>query len=101
MKLKTLIPTLLASLPASMARADGPGSWTGHMWGGGYGFMGGFMMLGFWGAVIALIVFLVLRLRDNGTRPPDSDAQEALRRRFANGEIDEEEFRRRKATLDE
>ena len=54
--------------------------------------MGGFMMLAFWGAVIALIVFLVLRLRDNGTRPPDSDAQEALRRRFANGEIDEEEF---------
>jgi putative membrane protein len=51
--------------------------------------------------VIALIVFLVLRLRDNGTRPPDSDAQEALRRRFANGEIDEEEFRRLKATLDE
>ncbi|WP_254702077.1 SHOCT domain-containing protein [Roseivivax sp. THAF30] len=101
MKLKTLIPTLLASLPASMARADGPGSWTGHMWGGGYGFMGGFMMLAFWGAVIALIVFLVLRLRDNGTRPPDSDAQEALRRRFANGEIDEEEFRRRKARLDE
>ena len=98
MKLKTLIPTLLASLPASMARADGPGSWTGHMWGGGYGFMGGFMMLAFWGAVIALIVFLVLRLRDNA---PDSDAQEALRRRFANGEIDEEEFRRRKATLDE
>ncbi|MCF6430320.1 MULTISPECIES: SHOCT domain-containing protein [Rhodobacterales] len=101
MKLKTLIPTLLASLPASMARADGPGSWTGHIWGGGYGFMGGFMMLAFWGAVIALIVFLVLRLRDNGTRPPDSDAQEALRRRFANGEIDEEEFRHRKATLDE
>ncbi|WP_254702334.1 SHOCT domain-containing protein [Roseivivax sp. THAF40] len=101
MKLKTLIPTLLASLPASMARADGPGSWTGHMWGGGYGFMGGFMMLAFWGAVIALIVFLVLRLRDNGTRPPDSDAQEALRRRFANGEIVEEEFRRRKARLDE
>jgi len=101
MKLKTLIPTLLASLPASMARADGPGSWTGHIWGGGYGFMGGFMMLAFWGAVIALIVFLVLRLRDNGTRPPDSDAQEALRRRFANGEIDEEEFRRLKATLDE
>lgn len=71
------------------------------MWGSGYGFMGGFMMLAFWGAVIALIVFLVLRLRDNGTRPPDSDAREALRRRFANGEIDEEEFRRRKATLDE
>ena len=101
MKLKTLIPTLLASLPASMARADGPGSWTGHMWGGGYGFMGGFMMLAFWGAVIALIVFLVLRLRDNGTPPPESNAQETLRRRFANNEIDEEEFRRLKATLDE
>lgn len=84
-----------------MARADGPGSWTGHMWGSGYGFIGGFMMLAFWGAVIALIVFLVLRLRDTGTPPPEANAQETLRRRFANGEIDEEEFRRLKATLDE
>jgi len=28
------------------------------MWGSGYGFMGGFMMLAFWGALIALVVFL-------------------------------------------
>jgi putative membrane protein len=101
MKPNALILLLLASLPASKAQADGSGPWTGHMWGGGFGFMGGFMMLAFWGAVIALIVFLVLRLRDNGTPPPDSDARETLRRRFANGEIDEEEFRRLKATLDE
>lgn len=101
MKLKKLILPSLASLPASMAQADGPGSWTGHMWGGGYGFMGGFMMLLFWGAVIALIVFLVVRMRGNETRPSEPDARETLRRRYANGEISDEEYRRLKATLDE
>ncbi|WP_289040837.1 SHOCT domain-containing protein [uncultured Aliiroseovarius sp.] len=101
MKPKELILPALASLPASMAQADGQGFGTGHMWGGGYGFVGGFMMLAFWGAVIALIVFFVLRLRDNGGPPAEADAHETLRRRFANGEINEEEFRRLKATLDE
>lgn len=71
------------------------------MWGGGYGLMGGFMMLVFWGAVIALIVFLALRFRGDTVRPSDPDAREMLRRRYANGEIDDEEFRRLKATLDE
>ena len=37
----------------------------------------------------------------NGAPPAEADAHETLRRRFANGEINEEEFRRRKATLDE
>jgi putative membrane protein len=32
-------------------------------------------------------------------RPPESEAQQILRRRFASGEIDEEEFRGRRAAL--
>ncbi|WP_245853556.1 SHOCT domain-containing protein [Maliponia aquimaris] len=84
-----------------MARADAEGSWVGHMWGGGFGFMGGLTMVIFWGAVIALIVFVVLRLRDAPTQPRETKALDALQLRFAKGEIDEEEYRRLKATLEE
>lgn len=95
--------TGLAALTASTAIADPEGPWDGHMmWGGGYGVFGGLMMLVFWGVVIALIVLAVHWLRDNragGTR--GSDALDILRARLAKGEIDEEEFRRRKAVLDE
>ncbi|GGB23663.1 MULTISPECIES: SHOCT domain-containing protein [Paracoccaceae] len=95
--------TALASLAASPALADPDGSWDGHMmWGGGYGVFGGLMMLVFWGVIIALIVLAVHWLRDNsGTGGKSSDALETLRQRLAKGEIDEEEFRRRKAALEE
>ena len=49
-----------------------------------------------------LIVLAVHWLRDSrpgGARP--SDALDILRERLAKGEIDEDEFRRRKATLEE
>ncbi|MDF0603411.1 SHOCT domain-containing protein [Psychromarinibacter sp. C21-152] len=95
--------TTLASLAASTALADPDGSWEGHMmWGGGYGVFGGLMMLVFWGVIIALIVLAVHWLRDNsGAGGKSSDALETLRQRLAKGEIDEEEYRRRKAALDE
>lgn len=94
----------LTGLAASPALADPDGSWEGHMmWGGGYGLFGGLMMLVFWAVIIALIVLSVHWLRDNngpgGRRT--SDALDILRERLAKGEIDEEEFRRRKAALDE
>ncbi|MDF0596881.1 SHOCT domain-containing protein [Psychromarinibacter halotolerans] len=96
--------TALANLAASTALAGPDGSWDGHMtWGGGYGVFGGLMMLVFWGVIIALIVLAVHWLRDNsgtgGKRSPD--ALDILRERLAKGEIDEEEYRRRKAALDE
>ncbi|MFC0159171.1 MULTISPECIES: SHOCT domain-containing protein [Mameliella] len=84
-----------------MARADADGSWGAHMWGGGFGFMGGLTMLIFWGAVVALIVFLVVRLRDAPVQPRETKALDALQLRFAKGEIDEEEYRRLKAALEE
>ncbi len=93
----------LTTLAASTATAAPEGPWDGHMmWGGGTGIFGSFMMLVFWGVVIALIVLAVYWLRGNRTGgSPSNDALDILRARLAKGEIDEEEFRRRKAALDE
>ncbi|SEM80628.1 putative membrane protein [Palleronia pelagia] len=76
------------------------------MWGSGHGIFGGLWMILFWGIIIALIVWAVMALRGKGGNGgPDAtgrpDALETLRERLAKGEIDEEEFRRRKAALDE
>jgi len=71
------------------------------MWGGGYGMIGGLMMVVFWGLIIALIVLAVKWLtndRGGGSRGK-ADAMDTLRERFASGEIDEEEFERRKKVL--
>ncbi|MDA5095881.1 SHOCT domain-containing protein [Aliiroseovarius sp. KMU-50] len=104
---KKLIATSIAVLSgAAIAYADPAGDWGagyGHMgWGGGFGMLGGFMMLVFWGVIIALIVIAVRWFSDN--RPggaKSSNAMDILRSRFAKGEIDEEEFRKRKAALEE
>ena len=72
------------------------------MWGWDGG--GGWLMMGIgmliWVAVIALIVWLVIRAV--GQRPSGGgaeSAEELLRRRFAAGEIDTEEYQRRLETL--
>jgi len=61
-------------------------------------------MVGFWALIIAGIVLVARALsrpRDDGSAGPGKaqDALEILRERFARGEIDEEEYRRRRATL--
>jgi putative membrane protein len=54
-------------------------------------------MLAFWGLVAWVIVTLVRQPADrHDTR---SDAEGLLAERFARGEIDEEEFNKRRATL--
>ena len=69
----------------------------GNEWMFGAGLIG--MLL--WLAVIVLVVVLVIRLVNNAGHRTNSgpatgeSAEELLRRRFAAGEIDEEEFRRR------
>jgi putative membrane protein len=74
------------------------------MWGGGYGFVGGLMMLLFWGVLIALIVLAVRWLSDSRSGAGGSagrrDPLEILRERYARGEIDDEEFERRKRLLE-
>ncbi|WP_247676738.1 MULTISPECIES: SHOCT domain-containing protein [unclassified Leisingera] len=98
---------VLLPLASAVAWADTSGDWDrgyGHMmWAGGFGMLGALMMLLFWGAFIVLIVVAVRWLTDKRSAGPDtsSDALKVLRSRFAQGEIDEEEFRRRKAALDE
>lgn len=66
------------------------------------------MMLGmlvFWGAVIALVVW-VLRggatpSREASTSPAEPSAREILDRRLADGSIDVEEYERRRRLLDD
>jgi len=95
---------LVASLAVSAAFAqqvgDGPRGYD-HMWGGGYGMFGGLMMLVFWGVIIALIVFAVKWFTDGKTGNKQPDAVDTLRDRFAKGEIDEEEFQKRKKALED
>ncbi|WP_245596921.1 MULTISPECIES: SHOCT domain-containing protein [Leisingera] len=106
---RLIAPLAIAILPmsAALAWADTNGDWDGGyghmMWSGGFGMLGALMMLLFWGGLIALVVVGVRWLTDKGQASPDasSDALQVLRSRFASGEIDEEEFKRRKAALDE
>ncbi|MBY6203215.1 SHOCT domain-containing protein [Maritalea mobilis] len=72
------------------------------MWGSGYGIVGGLMMLLFWGVVIVAVVLAVKWFTDKqvGGNRKRRDAIEILRERFADAEIDEEEFERRKKALE-
>jgi len=72
--------------------------WSGagvHWWGWLIGFV---VTVGFWAVVVYLVLSLV---RSFGTRDhehvttPNDDPERTLARRFANGEIDEEEFHHR------
>lgn len=62
--------------------------------------IGGLMMLVFWGLVIFLIVVAVRRFTNGNSAPKQPDALDVLRDRFAKGEINEEEFQKRKSTLE-
>jgi len=81
-------------------------------WDGGGWLVGSLMMLGtllFWAVLIALVIWAVRRFvpggwtgAPSGTPPPGPPrAREVLDERFARGEIDEEEYRRRRTLLDE
>jgi putative membrane protein len=61
------------------------------------------MMLVFWGGLIAIVM---LAIRGNFGSPrwarttsPDRDADEMLAERYARGEIDEDEYRKRREVL--
>lgn len=66
---------------------------------GAMGAFGWMMMLLFWGALIFAIVWAVRNGR--GSREDSPDALEVLRRRFARGEIDLDEYKERHRTLTE
>lgn len=53
----------------------------------------------FWGLVIAGIIVLVRYVRRGRYAPDDGTPERILAERFARGDIDEEEYRNRLATL--
>jgi putative membrane protein len=70
----------------------------------GYGFgFGWIVMLLFWVFIIAGTVWLVLALARSQSRPPSAGdtAFRILQERLARGEIDIEEFKARRAALEE
>ena len=73
------------------------------MWGNGWGwFFGMLMMLLFWGGLVAVVVVLVRGSGRSDRGPRDSagfDPLEILEERYARGEISEEEFEERRRVL--
>jgi putative membrane protein len=67
---------------------------------GFHGFGGGFGLL-FWILLIVVIVGVAKWLFDRGPREPSSrrDALDILKERYARGEIDREEFERKRRDL--
>lgn len=60
----------------------------------------GLTMVLFWAVVIAVIVWVVRSAdRRSSREPSDRRALDVLEERYARGEIDDEEFERRKAML--
>jgi putative membrane protein len=79
-----------------------------NMWGwhyGGWAAWGmGVGMIAFWALVILVVVWLVRQSTSPRSAGPEGmtrapDARQVLDNRFAGGEIDEDEYRARKATL--
>jgi len=83
--------------------------WHDGGWDAGTWFLMSLMMIMFWGGLIGLGVWLVHSLRSaRGPAQPlpppvrpssTATADEVLAERFARGEIDEDEFKRRRALL--
>jgi len=97
------------ALSSRMAFAHGGygGGWgmgPGMMGGWGTGWWGFIPMFLFWGLIIAGVVFLIKVLAQGKTRgenldPGSSQALEALKERFARGEITKEEFGQMKKVI--
>ncbi len=68
----------------------------------GFGFIGFILLI----AIVGLIVFAIVKAADNSGRPRHSNSYDETRKaidilnqRLANGEIDEEEYKRKKELL--
>lgn len=73
----------------------------GHMtWGSGHGLLGGLMMVAFWALIIGLVVLAVRGFSNRSDTGAGQTAMDILRERYARGDIDEDEFERRRAKLE-
>ena len=96
----------LVSAPAMALAQQGGPYYGNHMWGTGWGWFFGPLMMIFWLVLMVGAVALVLRwlgvTGTNGPRSgkPGSNAMDLLRERFAKGEIDKAEFEERRALLE-
>jgi putative membrane protein len=77
--------------------------WYGDGWGGGSWLAMAIIFLLFWGGVAALVIYLLrrgqARIDADRIQPAHHDAERILSERFARGEIDAEEFTKRRAAL--
>jgi putative membrane protein len=75
--------------------------WWGHGgWGTGDWVAMSLMMALLWSGLIALVTWLIRSARDERlARPPVRTPDELLSERFAKGEVDEDEFTRRRELL--
>lgn len=104
--MRSLFVSLSLALAATAATADPTGAeeFFGHMmhdrYGMGFGFFGVGLMILFWGAIIASVVFMV-RWMDQSSRVASKrrDPLDLLGERLANGDIDPDEYELRKRTL--
>lgn len=99
---KLLFALALWMIPAWGLAQERPYDWGWRMhpmmWGGwGVGMM--FMMVLFWGLVIAAVVLAVRWLIGQRGENRSDSALEILRQRYSRGEIDKEEFEARKKDL--
>jgi putative membrane protein len=101
-----LVAQIFALVSAKLVHAQygGYGGWGPGMM--GYGLAGWFppiMMLIFWGAVIVAIIFLVRWLvhgnKGSSTFRSEETAVEILKKRYARGEINKEEFEQKRKDL--
>ena len=78
-----------------IAFADPEGDYHPMAW--GFGMFGGFGMLVFWGILISIVVLAVKSVRTGSNE--SNRARRILDERYARGEIDEEEYEKRKRVL--
>ena len=93
-------------LPATQRGEYPPGGGSGMMGSWGYGMMGWFgpiMMLVFWGLIILALILLIRWLwgiSQSKTEVKGSESpMDILKRRYASGEVDREEFEQKKRDL--